>query len=45
MPRSTLRVAAVQMVSKPDVEANLRDAEALTAEAASGGAQLSGRPP
>ena len=40
MPRSTLRVAAVQMVSKPDVEANLRDAEALIAEAASGGAQL-----
>ena len=38
--RSTIRVAAVQMVSKPSVEANLRDAEALIAEAARGGAQL-----
>ena len=35
-----LRVAAVQMVSKPQVDANLRDAEALIAEAARGGAQL-----
>ena len=36
----TVRVAAVQMVSKPSVDANLRDAEALIAEAARGGAQL-----
>ena len=40
-PSSTsLRVAAVQMVSKPAVAANLRDAEALIAEAAGRGAQL-----
>jgi nitrilase len=36
----TLRVAAVQMVSKPSVEANLRDAERLIAEAAHAGARL-----
>jgi nitrilase len=35
-----VRVAAVQMVSKPDVAANLRDAAALIDEAASLGAQL-----
>ena len=40
MPRTTLRVAACQMVSKPEVAANLRDAEALIAQAAGGGAQL-----
>jgi predicted amidohydrolase len=40
MSRSTLRVAAVQMVSRQEVEANLRDAEALIAEAAAGGARL-----
>jgi deaminated glutathione amidase len=37
---AALRVAAVQMVSKPDVAANLRDAAALVAEAAARGAQL-----
>jgi nitrilase len=40
----TVRVAAVQMVSKPSVEANLRDAEALIAQAAAGGAELVGLP-
>ncbi len=34
------RVAAVQMVSGPDVAANLQEAERLIAEAAAGGAQL-----
>ncbi|MCX9157643.1 carbon-nitrogen hydrolase family protein [Niveibacterium sp. 24ML] len=34
------RVAAVQMVSGPDVGENLREAERLIAEAAAGGAQL-----
>jgi len=38
-PRS-IRVAAVQMVSKPDVAANLRDAAALITEAADQGARL-----
>ena len=38
-PRSAC-VAAVQMVSKPDVAANLRDAAALVAEAAAQGARL-----
>ena len=38
-PRS-IRVAAVQMVSKPDVAANLRDAAALIGEAADQGARL-----
>ena len=40
--RSTdsLRVAALQMVSATDVDANLRSAERLIAEAAAGGAQL-----
>ncbi len=38
--QQTVRVAAVQMVSKPSVEANLRDAERLIAEAARAGAQL-----
>lgn len=38
-PRS-IRVAAVQMVSKPDVAANLRDAAALICEAADQGARL-----
>jgi nitrilase len=42
-PRS-VRVAAVQMVSKPDVAANLRDASALVAEAAAQGARLVGLP-
>jgi len=42
-PRS-VRVAAVQMVSKPDVAANLRDAAALVAEAAAQGARLVGLP-
>jgi predicted amidohydrolase len=37
---STLRVAAVQMVSKPEIGANLRDAGALVAEAAAQGARL-----
>jgi len=37
---TTLRVAAVQMVSKPDVAANLRDASALIAQAAAQGARL-----
>lgn len=36
----TVRVAAVQMVSKPAVDANLRDADTLIAEAARAGAQL-----
>ncbi|MCA3220254.1 MAG: carbon-nitrogen hydrolase family protein [Burkholderiales bacterium] len=40
----TVRVAAVQMVSKPSVEANLRDAEVLIAQAAGGGAELVGLP-
>ncbi len=39
-PQTTLRVAAVQMVSKPDVAANLRDAAALVAQAAGRGARL-----
>jgi len=38
-PRS-IRVAAVQMVSKPDVAANLRDAAALITEAADQGTRL-----
>lgn len=38
--KRSVRVAAVQMVSKPDIAANLRDAAALVAEAASQGAQL-----
>jgi predicted amidohydrolase len=38
-PRS-IRVAAVQMVSKPDVAANLRDAAALIGKAADQGARL-----
>lgn len=37
---SSIRVAAVQMVSKPDVAANLRDAAAMIGEAAARGAQL-----
>ena len=44
MASSTLRVAAIQMVSRPDVAANLRDAAALIAEAAAGGAQLAALP-
>jgi len=36
----SIRVAAVQMVSKPDVGANLRDASALIDQAAAQGAQL-----
>ena len=39
-PPAPLRVGAVQMVSKPDVAANLRDAAALIAEAAALGARL-----
>jgi len=38
--QSIVRVAAVQMVSKQTVDANLRDAEVLVAEAARAGAQL-----
>jgi predicted amidohydrolase len=38
--KQSIRVAAVQMVSKPDVAANLRDASALVAEAAAQGALL-----
>ncbi len=41
---AALRVAAVQMVSKPDIDANLRDAAALVAEAAARGARLVGLP-
>ncbi|MBM3391122.1 MAG: carbon-nitrogen hydrolase family protein [Betaproteobacteria bacterium] len=37
---STVRIAAVQMVSGPDVARNLRDAERLVAEAADRGARL-----
>jgi nitrilase len=40
MTLQRFRVAAVQMVSAPEVEANLRRAEALIAEAAAAGAQL-----
>lgn len=36
----TFRVAAVQMVSGPEVDANLREAESLVAEAAAAGATL-----
>ena len=36
----TVRVAAIQMVSKPAVEDNLRDARALIAAAAAQGAEL-----
>ena len=39
-PIDAVRVAAVQMVSKPDVAANLRDAAALIDEAVALGAQL-----
>jgi predicted amidohydrolase len=39
-PSDSVRVAAVQMVSKPDVAANLHDAAALIEEAAARGAQL-----
>ena len=42
--KSSIRVAAVQMVSKADVAANLREAAALIAEAAAQGAQLVGLP-
>ena len=35
-----LRVAAVQMVSKPDIAANLRDAAALIGDAVARGARL-----
>ncbi len=37
---TTIRVAAVQMVSKPDVAANLRDAAGLIDDAAAHGARL-----
>lgn len=37
---SSVRVAAVQMVSKPDIAANLRDAAALVDQAAAQGARL-----
>lgn len=40
MSRSDLRVAAIQMTSGVDVASNLRDAEALVAEAARRGARL-----
>ncbi len=39
-PAGAVRVAAVQMVSKPDVGANLRDAAGLIDQAAAQGAQL-----
>jgi nitrilase len=39
-PSDAVRVAAVQMVSKPEVAANLRDAAALIDEAVARGAQL-----
>jgi nitrilase len=39
-PATTARVAAVQMVSRPQVDANLRDAAQLIAQAARAGAQL-----
>lgn len=39
-PSPTVRVAAVQTVSGPDVEANLREVEPLIAAAAQGGAKL-----
>lgn len=38
--RSTVRVAAVQMVSKPSIEANLRDAAVLIEQAVADGARL-----
>ena len=38
--RPTVRVAAVQMVSKPSIEANLRDAAALIEQAVADGARL-----
>jgi nitrilase len=40
MTLQRFRVAALQMVSAPEVDANLRRAEALIAEAAAAGAQL-----
>lgn len=40
MSEQSVRVAAVQMVSGPDVEANLREADVLIAEAARQGAKL-----
>jgi predicted amidohydrolase len=40
VPTPSLRVAAVQMVSKPDIAANLRDAAALIADAVAQGARL-----
>jgi predicted amidohydrolase len=40
MPSSTVRVAAVQMVSTPDVATNLAEAATLIGAAAAGGAQL-----
>jgi len=40
VPPRPIRVAAVQMVSKPDVAANLREAAALVADAAARGARL-----
>ena len=42
--RPICRMAAIQMVSEPDVEPNLRAAEALLAEAADRGAQLAALP-
>ncbi|MCA3230182.1 MAG: carbon-nitrogen hydrolase family protein, partial [Burkholderiales bacterium] len=36
----TVRVAAIQMVSRPAVQDNLRDARALIAAAAAQGAEL-----
>ncbi|MCU0765223.1 MAG: carbon-nitrogen hydrolase family protein, partial [Burkholderiaceae bacterium] len=40
VPPRPIRVAAVQMVSTPDVAANLREAAVLVAEAAARGARL-----
>lgn len=37
---TSTRIAAVQMVSGPDIAQNLREADALVAEAAAGGARL-----
>lgn len=44
MTLQRFRVAALQMVSAPEVDSNLRRAEALIAEAAAAGAQLAALP-
>ena len=40
MSETKFKIAAVQMVSTPDVDANLKRADALIAEAAAQGARL-----